>query len=146
MGIIVVLRVGLSILSGAQHDEGAGFYGEDAMVFCKLLQLRVFGAGIKDDPAGVEGEDIVVIFLLGPGIEVERYRIHGRKILFLRVYVYVGYPDLFFTDGHYGIALATQAVHCQVAVTLGIVGGAQHQCLFFFGHVLNKGLGVPYWD
>ena len=144
MGIIVVLRVDLSILSGAQHDEGAGFYGEDAMVFCKLLQLRIFGAGVKDDAAGVEGEDIVVIFLLGPGIEVERYCIHGRKILFLRVYVYVGYPDLLFTDGYYGMPLTTQAIHCQIAVSLGIVGGAQHQCLFFFGHILNKGLGVPY--
>ena len=145
MGIIVVLRVGLSILSGAQHDEGAGFYGEDAMVFCKLLQLRVFGAGIKDDPAGVEGEDIVVIFLLGPGIEVERYRIHGRKILFLRVYVYVSHSDLFSADGYYGVAFATQAIHRQVTITPGIVGGAQHQCFFrLIGHVVGDGINGPY--
>ena len=145
MGIIVVLRVDLSILSGAQHDEGAGFYGEDAMVFCKLLQLRIFGAGVKDDAAGAEREDIVVIFLLGSGVQVERYCIHGGEILFLRVYVYVGHPDLFFTDGHYGMALATQAIHCQVAVTLGIVGSAQHQCLFrSVGHVVRDGINGPY--
>ena len=53
MGIIVVL-----ILAGAEHDEGAGFYRDDAVVLCKLLQLRVFGAGVEYDAAGAKGEEL----------------------------------------------------------------------------------------
>ena len=43
------------VLSGAQHDEGTGFDGLYTMILCQLLQFGVFGAGVEDDPAGVEG-------------------------------------------------------------------------------------------
>jgi hypothetical protein len=114
----------MSILARTQQDEGAGFHWKDAMILCKLLQLRVFGAGVKNNAAGTEGEDIIVVFLLGSGVQVECYCIYGREVLFFRVYVYVGHFDLFFTDGDYRVALATQAIHSQVTVTLRIVGGA----------------------
>lgn len=65
-----------SVLPGIQQHQGAGFFPRDAGGVELLLQVRVLGAGVEEDAAGLEGEDGIGLRAGDGGVHVEREGVH----------------------------------------------------------------------
>lgn len=101
---------------GAQQYQCTGFHGLNAIFMGQFFQLFIFGSGIEYDPFRMKGKNILIIFLLMHGIQVEGDGINTFDGNLIFDHCHIGNGSFPAANSYHRMPMLPKAIYGQITV------------------------------